>query len=443
MLLTISTDTNPRRQQIFSKNLVDQKRLSRTLPAVINGLSAAQARANGQVEDLSTREGSPTDDIDHDSMFVPQSIPTVLETTKPLPNNKPVSQATTSLPLFNPFSTPLSNTPDSNPFEAPSTTPASAPPISIFGKSFFESTPATGIGIISTSNPGLFPTATSSQPAAKGPSSTASFSWPPVPPAIPPTNANVQPATSTASSSMPWPGMFQSSVIAMSTPEHPQVSATGNIQPQINNQSSGSATLFPSFPSSSKPTPPPSFGETNNNPQLSSLNTQSTNNIVPQNPPDSKPSLFPVPNFLGVSSSSQATTKPEAIPIFNFSATPSEERTRWHPPSVISVPGPPSSLFQPPSQVQSPKPSHDLTTSSTSTISNSDKLSPKPSGTISQVKIGPPKPDPRPHTMDQLANAFVCENDGLLQQFLEYKIGPMIVKSISKVKKEREHARVG
>lgn len=60
-----------------------------------------------------------------------------------------------------------------------------------------------------------------------------------------------------------------------------------------------------------------------------------------------------------------------------------------------------------------------------------------------QINIDPPKPDPRPEALDQLANAAVCENDGFLQQFLEYTVSPIIHKAISQLQKQRVREEIG
>ena len=62
------TDSNPRRKQIFSKTLVEAKRLGRTLPAIINGVTASQARGHGLIGDSVDLEEPSLPD--HGSLFV-------------------------------------------------------------------------------------------------------------------------------------------------------------------------------------------------------------------------------------------------------------------------------------------------------------------------------------------------------------------------------------
>ncbi|KAL6712779.1 actin cytoskeleton and mitosis protein [Lecanora helva] len=62
------TDQNPRRKQIFSKALVECKRLGRTLPAVVNGMTASQAQTQGFVENVGDTDSVSTHD--NEKLFV-------------------------------------------------------------------------------------------------------------------------------------------------------------------------------------------------------------------------------------------------------------------------------------------------------------------------------------------------------------------------------------
>ena len=55
-MLAKTLDSNPRRKQLYSKTIVEKKRLGRSLSAVIDGMSAANARAQGMLEELSDVE---------------------------------------------------------------------------------------------------------------------------------------------------------------------------------------------------------------------------------------------------------------------------------------------------------------------------------------------------------------------------------------------------
>ena len=62
----LNLDQNPRRKPTFSRYLVENKRLGRTFPAVINGLSASQAQAQGLLEDVT--------DVEHKSLAESESL---------------------------------------------------------------------------------------------------------------------------------------------------------------------------------------------------------------------------------------------------------------------------------------------------------------------------------------------------------------------------------
>ena len=63
-----TSDQNSRRKQIFSRSLVEYKRLGRTLPSVINGMSASQAQRQGFIED--TTDAETASSANSESLFV-------------------------------------------------------------------------------------------------------------------------------------------------------------------------------------------------------------------------------------------------------------------------------------------------------------------------------------------------------------------------------------
>ena len=65
------------------------------------------------------------------------------------------------------------------------------------------------------------------------------------------------------------------------------------------------------------------------------------------------------------------------------------------------------------------------------------------SKSMGKANVGPPKPDPRPKVLDSLAHDMFCENEGILEQFIDYTVGPMIEKAITRVKNERDREVVG
>lgn len=98
-------DSHPRRKQLFSRNIVERKRLNRTLPAIINGISASEARSQGLIEDPSDLDESATSH--YEPLFVtegsdeePENSPKfssgkVTKALKPSPSNPTLSSMTT------------------------------------------------------------------------------------------------------------------------------------------------------------------------------------------------------------------------------------------------------------------------------------------------------------------------------------------------------------
>ena len=92
---------------MFSINLVEQKRLDRTLPAIINGLSATQARSQGLIDDVSDADKSTT--TSQETLFVtgesdeeieriaPVSHATTTKVSKPDPSNLTIPNAISSV----------------------------------------------------------------------------------------------------------------------------------------------------------------------------------------------------------------------------------------------------------------------------------------------------------------------------------------------------------
>ena len=98
-------DSHPRRKQLFSRNIVERKRLDRTLPAIINGISASEARSHGLIEDASdldewaTSHYEPlfvTEGSDEESEKSPiSSGDKVTKALKPSPSNATLTSTTT------------------------------------------------------------------------------------------------------------------------------------------------------------------------------------------------------------------------------------------------------------------------------------------------------------------------------------------------------------
>lgn len=142
ILADVALDQNPRRKQIFSRMLVESKRLGRTLPAVVNGLSASQAQAQGFVEDVSDADADSTENSE--SLFVdgdsdnerlksrPKSASPINkdglnnDENKLNPTATPFTPSKSQNPLFSSGSNPFQTTTFGKPSINPLTTTAQA-----------------------------------------------------------------------------------------------------------------------------------------------------------------------------------------------------------------------------------------------------------------------------------------------------------------------------
>ncbi len=125
---------------------------------------------------------------------------------------------------------------------------------------------------------------------------------------------------------------------------------------------------------------------------------------------------------------SPASTGTPSFPLFpetrllNALARPEIESPSSDSPSLPSV------IENGPKMGQGPQKSFasDSQTTSTSSLSNA-----------TLPTAGDTRLDPESSVSNELANAVIRENNGLLQQFLEYTIGPMITSSIAQLQDER------
>ena len=491
MLLTKITDSNPRRGQIFSKTLVEQKRLGRTFTAIINGTSAFQARANSLVENPRSGEVSPSTNpneeplfvTDEDTPLVPVSdspLSTSIFVTTPEAQNPPSqvhdpkSQSQGPIgSIFNgkPVSTLLTPAPTSSPVPSGSTTLS---PTSSRNLQLTVNSSAPSFGQSSTT--------TTSQPASIFAQATdpakSNFMWrtafdPSTPTSLPvstPTALfeSTQDGSKTLFNSLPIPNTTQPINARTQVQSHVSPFAYSNsiFEPQsgsINKPvpsdgASALATPFTfgspgqkpavSFPFSSQPAisgsviSPTSSSALGTQPALCqpSFTFNATNPAAQASIREPKSKLFqPSIPFSFATTSAVLDSKLSNSPSFNTVPRPSSSQLPAfpsHPTSISSFPG----IRKEASNLSN---SSNTSTSGFTFLKSSSSSSNQIKSAINQTTNGPPKPDRRPQTLDQLANVVVCENDGILQQFIEHTIGPAIVKSMSKVKRERENAEIG
>ena len=488
MLLTRFIDTNPRRKQTFSKNLVEKKRLGRTLPAVISGLTVSESRAKGQIEESSASEGSPASKADDEPLFLNDDLyENPSEGFKPTANNgtaETPASLTLSRPSTNTFSStesiapfqnthtpaastipkPLSNfpLPASSTFGQP-TGPPKAPntsetPISTeVSRSTSMSSPAKTPPVFSFTTPAALTVGTLSSPFTTGQNGLQQ-----------PTLTNQQPqgifgqpsvsniATTPPIMTIKSPFDFKAmpSTTSSFAPLQTKHSVDTNPLHHSRTPFSPSTPLSTADPSPVKPFAFPSQVPKTSNASLFPSLSSTVNDPVPATLNQTKPILFSSSPQVTSASTTLDAPKTAKLPhpgfVFNLppssSPDPSQQKFAFTiTPPTLQFPSEYPPILHPPTSSNTME--NLLPTSNAELALSSKTLSAKPSlqriPSHEQTKIGPPKPDPRSKALDQLAVAFVNDDDGLLQQFLEYTISPIIVKAMDQVKAERSREQIG
>ncbi|KAL9596113.1 MAG: hypothetical protein Q9219_006012 [cf. Caloplaca sp. 3 TL-2023] len=436
------SDTNANRKQTFSMNLVEQKRHGRTLPAVVNGMTVTQAQAQGMVVDEdSDNEGSSSSA--EETLFLPEGTePSTKPATEgikpsdPRPQAIPRESISNTNPLFQAWTTPPTSSD-----KARTDTPTST---SFFGK------PSLSVPLQSNVQP-IAPDTNSSHLATASPFSTQRKAEPTGNLLDQPANPNPAPSGSSAGS------MLNPKPLSISEPPkfsfgtspvfHPV--GTGD-EPKSEKNSTSVNSQFASSPF--KAANPISKDQKTSSSPFSFLNPisggatkpASTMFSQPLNPPpkegttsNSTPSsfssLFPKASHAPVNTSDQQPDKainlsdpPFTKPNFQSSSIPPL------PPNVDSVepskPNPPASPDLNHQTQQTPPITAFGSKSVPATTSN-----PKPAGFEA--------PDPRPVVLDALAEGLLMEDQGLLQQFIEYTIGPIVREAFQEVEEERSWKR--
>ena len=104
---------------------------------------------------------------------------------------------------------------------------------------------------------------------------------------------------------------------------------------------------------------------------------------------------------------------------------------------------PPSNTPKPSEQAPSQPTRDDIGPRTKSSTSNlfEPKSSPSPFPSSTPKPSGTKAPDPRPAVLDALAEGLLMEDQGLLQQFIEYTIGPIVREAFQEVEEERPWKR--
>lgn len=497
MLLTVLVDSVSRRKQVFSRTLVESKRLGRTLPAVINGVTASEAAACGMVEDLSSEESKSPRESGNNSLFI----------TDDSDEEKPTKSAETTTSMF---TNPSENQPEPSSFSSPFGLPAKGnpfgasttltPPTNAFNTNPFNLPSTSGIssttpfGKGTNTTPSVFGTPSSSA-SSFGTNSIFGASSNPFQTTTTPKFNFLQPSSTVDSAT-------ESTVIAEPSPKgtfkfppsftglpglpKPERSATSN---NVGAKSEMTTTLGTiTTPSINQPqntntlfnfgVPPQSqlHSPFSPNPTETSTTQQAPLQTSPSPPAaifnNNSLSNAPAPPFHPPSTeynlSSFQTTKPpptQTTPVSPFTALPPTNNTGSStslfttsttlPSSTPSV----SSQSTQPPQISKPtnKPASSLPRSTKPGESprfpgQSSNTKPKVSSPLAKPAITPPSPpgngkpskeDGSRGFLDKLAKDVMLGPNGLLVQFIEHTVSSIICDAYDQVQAEVWWQRAG
>ena len=468
MLLTFILDSNPSRKQIFSQALVEKKRLGRSLLAVINGLSASKAREMDMLTE--SAQSSPDLKTNDDTLFLtdddgsnhkhpstakkPDSItnhsPENPFLPKPTLTSMPQTMGIPAVPSFN-FGQQMGTADKISPpsqaslsfgssLSTNSRVTASTPPTFKFPSSttMTSAPPNVSSGILTPKDAQMEALGIFKQPKATLVWSTTAFGQPTV--ATSSDNASQQGKTS-----LPSTAVFgQPSTTSTSHLTHQSEKLVFSF-PSSNNSNEptdkvvsrdssfqGTPTPFAFFPSSSN-------GE---NKGTKPLDTK-TSIFQQELPPVSKPFTFtPLSSTKDskITASGLETSHP-TTPAFKFAITPaaSDSTTKNNSPNFFQSPL--QNPFQPPGVANPSNPISDLTPQPLSQNTQQQNSASGPS--IPQSKPIEPKHDPRPKRLDQLADTVFRQEDGILDQWIEFTIGPTILEEMEQITSEQRREDVG
>ena len=508
-------DSNPRRRQIFSRTLVESKRHDRTLPAIINGLTASQAQSQGLVEEMS--EAESLSDANSESLFIDEDSDIEQRKSRSRSGSppKPESRSEPSKLNPNPFqSTTIFGQPSSkpNPFLSAATPPSregptppfsnhnqidtnlnpfakrEVPKLDPFQRPSVAASEATLLAVDSPVNNGTLafnPFQRTTDSTSETNSASINFSTSHKTPTFDffsssgvgkahtlstPNTNNGQTQAQTTSSVFGRPSASiesNASVLSPPQPDHATTSSSPNkaplgienaAQPETTTNSFvrkqdeqrlfppqaetpkfsfGTSVLFQKSPNAANKAPL--------NATSDSLFTQDSPQIYTEN--QKKATTFP-------SSAHSTESKPLFLPSSTLSQTPILQF-----PSQTTSSEPKINLFQPPTTTTQPNtpekpvigqqksvdPSLQPSTIASNPGDNASLFATAPktsTGSSSlQPLTRPPRPDPRPKALDELARNLIYEDRGLLQQFIEYTAAPIIRSSIVRFQDERSWAR--
>ncbi|KAL8818607.1 MAG: hypothetical protein Q9223_002787 [Gallowayella weberi] len=456
------SDSNPSRKQPFSTLLVEQKRRGRTLPAVINGLTAAQAQAQGLVvEDYSDNEGSSV--ANEETLFLPNNAGPINPAKEPRANGIEPSKAKTpdktsdeetkptpfqfksSAPSFIPSGKPKEDTSGffgkpTPPVSFQSMSPSPGPPINVPAPA--SSNPFNDVEKLNPI-PGPFSSlnkpesiSDSTKPISQaGPSPTPMASLPGSvfdlnPPTSDPPKVSfgTSPLFNYSANSRLGQTDKKDAMFTFVPAPKPE-----SAQPALHDNKL-SDTPF-SFPKSSTPVAPSSALF----PQGPALNAQ-RDTIQKNLPPAFAPFLPPTtPSSEPFNPSIKISDRPAASPSIDFTKP------------TTSTPKPFFSFQTNDKSDDAAKPSNQTEARSTPVTTSPTFQAPQlptsqSAAAVSAVQnsksaVAPPQPDPRPAVLNALAESLITDDQGLLQQFIEFTVAPIVHQAYHEVEDERSWKR--
>ncbi|KAL8671832.1 MAG: hypothetical protein Q9168_003672 [Polycauliona sp. 1 TL-2023] len=493
------SDANPRRKQPFSFNLVEQKRRGRTLPATINGLTAAQAQAQGLVVEDSVDSEGPSA-VNDESLFLPDQTQSTTLAQEPCVNGvTPSIKVTTTHEETGDIAAKATSLFQLNP-SAPSFVGSEKPYDTSIGTGSFGK-PSGGV----LSQPTIHaedPSLSTTKPANYSPFSQLNKPETKPTPFSNLTNPDVSPSPF---SGFNKPETKPSPFSNLNKPDiSPSLFSDGSRQdPAVTAFTTpGSTGQAPQNPSSMAPSSisvfdPPSFSFAN--PAKISFGTsplfgQKDPNKLAQ--PEKKDNTSASPSFasaplasqdpqssasrLGLFETAKPIIPPSKLPLqapTNDAEEASVQRSLPSPLPFASLPSAPASGSPFPTTQQSNRPdtgsmfdfAKPTSTPSTFFSSPRSKIEMKPSeqpivktapatttsffspqqssgsqsqpsdtaGATPEPAVAPPPLDPRPGALDALAESLMMDEHGLLQQFIEYTVGPIVHHAFLEVEDDR------
>lgn len=472
MLANFRTDANANRKQAFSANLVEQKRHGRTFPAVVNGLTAAQAQAQGYIVDDSPDNDDSTS-TNNESLFLPdrpaihepasQPVTNGADTQEPPKIKEKIRDGPSgSISFLQPSAKPFSfsdistpNTSTANFFGRPSISTSSQPTTQPFSTGFNIADKTKNSPFDEQSKPeaASSPFSKINQAVSKSPSfnfakpftEQAQSSFNPTTSSTS-SHFSVQPPSTSDSPSkvnfgasplFNFPGQGNA-IQAENSKTNIDISTNPNLTAAESKRGKQKDMLLESFNSN-----PASNASTSTHfPSAPTLVAQKDTNDK------SSPLSFPPSGLASAASSLPSNTSTERLvkPAHPHGIRPNQPS----PPSSIRSSTRPSesSFSQQPNNVTEPRkqspfqPPTDVTKQTFQPSAFSVSASqPQPPIASSPKPAATETPDPRPAVLDALAEGLLMEDQGLLQQFIEYTIGPIVHEAFHEVEEERSWQR--